>query len=224
MSSKQNKTIFMSVLISIAIHSIVIAGLVGGVSLFNSFGTSTIGGSGVGVSDIKATPQFIEVASVTVEAAKRELPQNKESSLSIKKTLNEKIDEKNIEEETPNTSHASLVRELGITGSSTGDDSGQRGEATELSTYVREVKKLIGAQSYYPQSAKKRGIEGTVNVTFSVSSRGEVYDVNISKGSGFNLLDDNALSIVKSVSPLPIPPRDDLRLELPLVFSIKRVW
>lgn len=221
MKNMFSKSIFMSTVLSLAIHSIVIAALVGGVGFFA--GTSEEGGWGLGVGDSKKMPEYIQISSVSVETSIKEINKKEKNDISINKVV------KNIEMEDKLTtkrvepSQEAHLRELGSSGS-IGDGSGVEGEVTILSLYVKEVKKLIAEKSFYPQSAKRRGLEGTVNVSFSVSSDGVLYDVAISKPSGFNLLDDNALSIVKSVSPLPAPPRGDLRLELPLVFSIKTIW
>lgn len=224
MGSIDKKNIIMSLVMSLAIHSLAIAGLVGGFSLFNSLGTSENGGRGLGVGDSKEIPQYIQVSSVSVETSAMEKTDVLTNSAVVEKIVNEKKKTSKVVEYEIQASVSQPQRELGNSGNTDRGGSGSEGLATELSLYVKEVKKLIAKKSFYPRSAKKRGIEGTVNVSFSVDSDGAVYDVVISKASGFNLLDENALSIVKSVSPLPVPPRDDLRLELPLVFSIKTIW
>lgn len=48
----------------------------------------------------------------------------------------------------------------------------------------------------YPELARKRGQEGTVNVRCQVDSSGQVTSVSVAKSSGFKLLDDAALKVV----------------------------
>ena len=222
MDRMNKKNIFIPVVVSLLAHSIVIAGIIGGFGYANSLGTSEKGGRGLGVGVTNAVPQYIQVSSISVEASSEKDSQSLSSNMP---SMAKDSDSVAVEVKRKSASKSSPAKmELGDSGSIESGGTGSEGRATELSLYVREVKKLIGEKSFYPQSAKRRGLEGTVNVSFSVSSDGSVYDVDISKPSGFNLLDDNALSIVKSASPLPAPPRSDLRLELPLVFSIQTVW
>ncbi len=218
MGSIEKKSIFTSVLLSLLVHSLVIAALAGGVSLFN--GTSKKSGKGLGVGAEKEMPQYIQVSSIQVEPVNSSIKNKTDlkDSISIKKVVKKEPAQRN------SPSAVSLKRNLGTSGSIDRGGSGSEGRVTELSLYVQKVKKLIAEKSFYPRSAKRRGIEGTVNISFSVRADGVLYDIDISKPSGSNLLDENALAIVKSVSPLPKPPRDDLRLELPLVFSIKTIW
>lgn len=46
---------------------------------------------------------------------------------------------------------------------------------------------------HYPELARKRGQEGTVNIRCQVAATGEVLDAAIAKSSGFKLLDEAAL-------------------------------
>jgi len=58
----------------------------------------------------------------------------------------------------------------------------------------------------YPEAAKRRGIEGTVKVRFTVNTLGKVLAVDLVAGSGSELLDKAAIDLVKRAAPLPPPP------------------
>ncbi|MFA5089374.1 MAG: TonB family protein, partial [Candidatus Omnitrophota bacterium] len=58
----------------------------------------------------------------------------------------------------------------------------------------------------YPLRAKKNGIEGKVEVGFTVLSAGNVADIRIISPSGYDVLDGEAVSLIKKCSPfLKIP-------------------
>ncbi len=74
--------------------------------------------------------------------------------------------------------------------------------------YIKEAirKKLI-----YPSLARRRGWEGKVVLSFVVCEDGSLSDIKVVEGSGFAILDKNAVVTVGKISPLPKPP---LRAEL----------
>ncbi|MBD5641406.1 MAG: energy transducer TonB [Desulfovibrio sp.] len=51
-------------------------------------------------------------------------------------------------------------------------------------------------QPQYPELARRRGQEGTVNVRCQVDAAGRVQSVELAKSSGFRLLDEAALKTV----------------------------
>jgi periplasmic protein TonB len=77
----------------------------------------------------------------------------------------------------------------------------------------------------YPGAARTRGIQGVVNVQFSIDRSGRVMASHIVTGSGSTLLDAEALSVIQRASPLPAPPAhmpgDPVELALPIYFRIK---
>lgn len=49
----------------------------------------------------------------------------------------------------------------------------------------------------YPQEAKEKGLQGTVNMYLFVSEKGEIEKVKIAKSSGYDILDDEAIRYAK---------------------------
>lgn len=69
----------------------------------------------------------------------------------------------------------------------------------------------------YPPLARKRGIEGTVYISFRISSQGEPQDLKILKSSGSSILDTATLDIVRKAAPFPYV---DSPIEVPIVFRL----
>jgi len=66
------------------------------------------------------------------------------------------------------------------------------------------VRKHLEAFKYYPASARRRGIEGDVDVSFMLVHGGVVEQVKVLKGSGFSVLDRAALTTVARAQPFPV--------------------
>lgn len=77
----------------------------------------------------------------------------------------------------------------------------------------------------YPRVARIRHQEGTVVVHFSIERTGTVLSTRLEKSSGFPLLDQEGLELVRRASPIPAPPpgtgRDILELVAPIQFHLR---
>ena len=81
----------------------------------------------------------------------------------------------------------------------TADEPGQR-------AYVDSLRKKISANSRYPDYAKRTRREGTVDLVLVVGRNGELEKVEMSKSSGFIILDVEALRNVRESAPFdPVP-------------------
>jgi TonB family protein len=104
-------------------------------------------------------------------------------------------------------------------------DSGRISDVTdtEKSRYFRAhfsyIKDLIYKQLVYPATAKKRGWEGKVVLSFIVSSGGDVRNIMVSKSSGHEVLDENAMRAVKRASPFPKPPVE-AQIIIPVLYQL----
>jgi len=84
---------------------------------------------------------------------------------------------------------------------------------------------LRNAPPAYPESARQRGIEGTVTLLVRVGRDGVVRDISVSKGSGSSALDEAALEAVRrwhfhpaSLGSLPV----ESFVEVPIRFQLDR--
>ena len=91
--------------------------------------------------------------------------------------------------------------------------------------YQDMIKQRIESCRRYPNWAKKQGFEGAVHLTFTVLSNGNTRDIKIARSSGFDILDDEAVSTVKKAAPFPPIPQDlnrsFLKIEVAVVFKLK---
>lgn len=76
--------------------------------------------------------------------------------------------------------------------------------------YVKEqfayIRDLITSRLAYPPMARKMGWKGQVTVRFAVEEDGSVSGIKILSGSGYGMLDNNAVETIRRGSPYPRPP------------------
>ncbi|MDD4938689.1 MAG: TonB family protein [Candidatus Omnitrophica bacterium] len=91
--------------------------------------------------------------------------------------------------------------------------------------YVRRVSYLVRRNFSYPWAAKQAGIEGSVKLALRVDKTGQLLDVEVRDSSGYAVLDENAVNIIKKVAPYPpFSPQmeqKELWIDLPIVYKNK---
>ncbi|MEE9911752.1 MAG: energy transducer TonB [Deltaproteobacteria bacterium] len=99
------------------------------------------------------------------------------------------------------------------------DGPGGAGMTAEQSraVYLREhfvyIRDRINRSILYPETARRMGWCGQVKIAFVVCEDGGVNEIRVVDGSGFGLLDRNAVDTVKRVAPFPRPPvRAEIRM------------
>lgn len=90
--------------------------------------------------------------------------------------------------------------------------------------YLDAVRRWVNRFRKYPDEAVQQKQEGTVGLGFKFSRDGTVLDAWIEKSSGFPLLDQAALAMIRAASPIPKVPDqykgDTLTLVMPENFRI----
>lgn len=66
---------------------------------------------------------------------------------------------------------------------------------------IAQIKNKIARNKYYPNSAKRRGIEGRVGLQLSVSQNGTIQSLHIINSSGSKTLDKAAIKSVRKAVP-----------------------
>ncbi len=66
------------------------------------------------------------------------------------------------------------------------------------------IRDHLEAFKYYPASARRRGIEGSVEVRFALANGGRAADIELVRGSGHAILDRAALQTVHRAEPFPL--------------------
>lgn len=94
-------------------------------------------------------------------------------------------------------------------GNDAANDSASSTES-EKNRYLKEhfayIRDAIMKNLSYPPTARRMGWEGRVVVSFVVNEDGHASDIRIVEGSGFGILDKNAVETIKKASPFPRPP------------------
>ena len=91
--------------------------------------------------------------------------------------------------------------------------------------YTLRVMKRIRDNFIYPPEAYENGVEGSVELSLRLSSTGELLEVQVTKSSNWSILDDNAVGIIKRISPFPPFPPDigekELWINIPIAYNIE---
>ena len=83
----------------------------------------------------------------------------------------------------------------------------------------QHLKKLQDSGQFYPEEARRQGIEGEALVLLVIDTNGNVAAARIEESSGYRILDDAALSAVRSLRSLPADaPQQSL---LPVRFRLR---
>jgi protein TonB len=81
------------------------------------------------------------------------------------------------------------------------------------------IGKAIENAKSYPMVARRRGIEGTVHVSFRINERGRPDEIEIKKSSGHNILDSATVKVVKKAAPYPHLKN---RVEVPVAYRLRK--
>jgi protein TonB len=75
-------------------------------------------------------------------------------------------------------------------------------------SYLAGVKRQIEALWGYPAEARDRGIGGELFLVFSIAADGHLAGLQLIRGSGVTILDQEALEAIRRAAPFaPFPPR-----------------
>lgn len=113
-----------------------------------------------------------------------------------------------------------------VQGETTGDGKKTSGGGIpgEVRSYYATLQAILDRNKDYPRRAKRRGIEGIVQLWFRMNRDGKVLDFKIHESSGNRLLDRSVERLIKKVSPLPPFPREmskeTIALVVPIYFRI----
>jgi periplasmic protein TonB len=95
----------------------------------------------------------------------------------------------------------------------------QGGTAASVTSYNRLIVDIISRNRHYPDSARRRGIEGTVDVRLTIDRTGHASDVRVVKTSGAGILDRASVRTIQGCS-FPPPPLDSVTLPITITFRL----
>ncbi|MFZ5906757.1 MAG: energy transducer TonB family protein [Nitrospirota bacterium] len=94
------------------------------------------------------------------------------------------------------------------------------GNAVFLKKHFLSIREIIQRNTLYPVLARRMGWEGKVIISFLLMPDGKVLDIRITKSSGHEILDRNAVETIKRVSPFPPPPLK-AEITVPVVYALR---
>lgn len=91
--------------------------------------------------------------------------------------------------------------------------------------YADRLARAIAQHKQYPRVAQMRGWQGETIVDLKLDSNGGVLGTRIERSSGFEVLDKQALEMVKKAAPFPAPPEilksDVFNIQVPVSFKLE---
>lgn len=95
----------------------------------------------------------------------------------------------------------------------------------ERSNYGSLLSREFAKHKQYPRVAQMRGWQGTTRIELQIDASGSVIASIIAESSGFEILDKQALEMVRKASPLPLPPAAlrgrDFTIVVPVAFKLE---
>ena len=110
---------------------------------------------------------------------------------------------------------------LGPQGSGTGMFGSGQGPGDD---YLEKLRRWLARHKKYPEEAHKKKQEGTVLLAFVLARDGTVLEARIERSSGFPLIDQATLDMMRRASPVPPVPAtytgERLAIAMPVRFTI----
>lgn len=101
-------------------------------------------------------------------------------------------------------------------------------EVEDLREFLSIIRRRIEKAKRYPDEARRKGIEGTVVLAFTVGRRGELESVEVISSSGYKWLDEAAIQTINRAAPFPplerFSSRESLRIEVAITFKLESRW
>ena len=73
-----------------------------------------------------------------------------------------------------------------------------------MADLLRAIRAQIERAKVYPEAARRRAREGTVDLRFRIAPDGSVERVEIVQSSGHDLLDESAMQTIRRAGPYPV--------------------
>jgi periplasmic protein TonB len=94
-----------------------------------------------------------------------------------------------------------------------------RTQTRYLRAHFAYIRDKILRNISYPAIARRSGWQGRVILSFVITLDGSIKEAKVIQGSGFEVLDKNAVETVKNTAPFPKPPIE-AQLVIPIIFRL----
>lgn len=142
--------------------------------------------------------------------------------------LEDALFKKTVEAETPEDLHKNpIIASQGIKKDTDSQDPSLSAsmEKDLLHSYLAMIQSLLNSNRQYPLQARRMGIEGEVEVRFSIDHDGTVKDLHVAKRSLYSVLDRAAMNTIVRLSPLPPPPEskglNPIEVQVPIRYRLR---
>ncbi|MCE5209942.1 MAG: energy transducer TonB [Deltaproteobacteria bacterium] len=114
------------------------------------------------------------------------------------------------------------AKEKSVTNSGTGssDNAKEAARVKYLNENFAYIRDKILRNVSYPDTARRRGWQGKIVLSFVIGANGSVKDFKIIKSTGYAMLDNSAIDTVKDTAPFPRPP-GEAQLVIPIVYRLE---
>lgn len=86
--------------------------------------------------------------------------------------------------------------------------------------WTQQVQSLVKANFTYPRSAQVRGDEGRAVVKVDLTANGGITSVTLTKSTGSEILDREAVRIMYKIKQFPTPPRGTTNVSVPISWQL----
>lgn len=100
--------------------------------------------------------------------------------------------------------------------------SGNGSESIDLSSLADKFINHLEPFKRYPYIARRRGIEGTVLVKVELKKEGDISGVSVIRSSGYEILDENALSLIKTAGRFKHNTGRDIVIKVPVTYILTK--
>ncbi|MDR2659320.1 MAG: TonB family protein [Spirochaetaceae bacterium] len=83
------------------------------------------------------------------------------------------------------------------------------------------ISRRVRSKLVYPAQARRTGLDGAVEILFTLGADGGVSGISVKKSAGSEMLDEAAIAAIKSAAPFR-PPPVSIKLLLPVVFNLRQ--
>jgi len=87
--------------------------------------------------------------------------------------------------------------------------------------YLATLASWLARHKRYPRAARRRNLEGVATLSFTVNAGGNVLRYEVTKTSGYEVLDREVVNMLQRAEPLPSLPRDLGRATLDIIIPIR---
>lgn len=101
---------------------------------------------------------------------------------------------------------------------SPGDDPSSLQQEADYRSLVRAY---VARNRFSPPQSRREGFSGDIGLRFVVNRHGDISQVTVSRSSGHELLDSEAVDFVRRLSNVPAFPRDLRRSDIPLSITLR---